>query len=146
MADGPSSATVTEFQMEPLQNSIPAWVRRTYALPTDGVDDDTAYFTVQHSIYTASGRAQSTNVDPPQPQPQPPPPLLPHSQLCSCVDEREQTFITISVSSPHVSALQKHIAAVAPLGRPHMLLQGGRAREKRNVKKREENLESASRV
>lgn len=61
-----------------------------------------------------------------------PPPLPPHSQLCSCVDEREQIFLAISVSTPQVSALQKHVAAAVPLGRPHMLLRG---REKNGEKR-----------
>lgn len=38
---------------------------------------------------------------------------LPHSQLCSCVDECEQTFSAVSASTPQFSALEKHIVAAA---------------------------------
>lgn len=68
-----------------------------------------------------------------------PPPLPPRSQLCSCVDEREQIFLAISMSTPQVSALQKHVAAAAaaaPLGRSICYSREGRA-GKETGKKRE---------
>lgn len=59
-------------------------------------------FTVQHSIYTASGGGEGR-----QTWTLAALLALPHSQLSSRVDECEQTFIVICESTPQFSALQK---------------------------------------
>lgn len=122
---GPSPATVTET--EPLQTSV-GTAHVCSAPRRHGGRYGIFYSTTQH-IYSIGGGVEERG----------PPPLPPPSQLCSCVDECEQIFLAVSVSTPQVSALQKHVAAAAPLGGPHMLLQG---REENG--KKEENLASAS--